>query len=183
MICIFHLRRIRFPFYYTGGYVKVFDVDLINNFTYMALKNQIQEELGTAMKAGDETKVSTLRMLKAAILKFEVSGKEKTDATDEVILDIITKEIKQRRDSIEQFKAGNRFEMAEKEEKELEILMAYMPPQMSDDELKKIVIETIEETGASTDQGIGRVIGAVMAKVKGQADGGRVKTMVNALLV
>ncbi len=135
------------------------------------------------MKAGDETKVSTLRMLKSAILKYEVSGKEKTDATDELILDLITKEIKQRRDSIEQFKSGNRPEMAEKEEKELEILIAYMPPQMSDEELKKVVIETIEETGAQTEQGTGRVIGAVMAKVKGQADGGRVREVVNAMLV
>lgn len=135
------------------------------------------------MKAGDETKTSTLRMLKAAILKFEVSGKEKKDASDEDILGIIAKEIKQRRDSIEQFKAGNRFEMAEKEEKELDILLAYMPPQLSEDELKKVVQEVIEETGAKSKQDMGRVMGAVMAKVKGQADGGLVKEVVNALLV
>ncbi len=156
-------------------------LSIMNN--NMALKNQIQAELATAMKAGDDTKVSTLRMLKAAILKYEVSGKEKTDATDEIILDLITKEIKQRRDSIEQFNSGNRPEMAAQEEKELEILMAYMPPQMSDDELKKTVMEVIEESGAKTKQDIGRVMGAVMAKVKGQADGGRVKEMVNAMLV
>lgn len=179
----FTRRLFRFPFYYTGGYVKVFVVDLINNFTYMALKQQIQSDLAEAMKAGDDIKVSTLRMLKAAILKFEVSGKEKTDATDEIILDLITKEIKQRRDSIEQFKSGNRPEMAAQEEKELDILIAYMPPQMSDEELKKMVMEVIEESGAKSKQEMGRVMGAVMAKVKGQADGRRVKEVVNALLV
>ncbi len=148
----------------------------------MALKQQIQTELAEAMKAGDENKVSTLRMLKAAILKFEVSGSEKKDATDEDVMDIIGKEIKQRRDSAEQYREGNRFEMAEKEEKELEILMEHMPPQLSVDELKKVVRETIDETGAHSMQDMGRVMGAVMGKVKGQADGNMVKEVVSAML-
>lgn len=148
----------------------------------MALKQQIQTELAQAMKDGDETKVSTLRMLKAAILKFEVSGSEKKDATDEDVLQILGKEIKQRRDSAEQFREGNRFEMADKEEKELEVLMEYMPPQLSEDELKKIVQETIDETGAQGMQDMGRVMGAVMGKVKGQADGNMVKEVVSAML-
>ncbi len=148
----------------------------------MALKQQIQTELAEAMKAGDENKVSTLRMLKAAILKFEVSGSEKKDATDEDVMDIISKEIKQRHDSAEQYREGNRFEMAEKEEKELEILMEYMPPQLSADELKKVVQETIDETGAHSMQDMGRVMGAVMTKVKGQADGNMVKEVVSAML-
>ena len=148
----------------------------------MAMKQQIQMDLAQAMKKKDDTKVSVLRMLKASILKFEVSGKEKTEATDEDILGLVNKEIKQRKDSAEQFKEGNRFEMAEKEEKEMEILIAYMPPQMSEEEIKKIAQEVIDETGAKSKQDIGRVMGALMPKVKGQADGAVVNKVVAELL-
>lgn len=149
----------------------------------MALKNQIQQDLTEAMKAHDENKTSVLRMLKAAILKFEVSGSEKKDATDEDVVSIINKEIKQRRDSAEQFKKGNRFEMAEKEEKEIEVLLDYMPPQMSEEEVRKIAKEVIEETGAKSKQDIGRVMGVMMGKVKGQADGSLVNEVVASLLI
>lgn len=148
----------------------------------MALKQQIQTEMISAMKAKDDLKVSVLRMLKAAILKFEVSGSEKKDATDADVLQLIGKEIKQRRDSAEQFKAGNRFESAEKEEKEIEYLLSYLPPQMGEEELKKVVAEVITEVGAKSKQDMGRVMGAVMEKVKGQADGGMVKDIVASLL-
>lgn len=146
------------------------------------MKQQIQDDLTQSMKDKNELKVSVLRMLKAAILKFEVSGKDKKDATDEDILGLINKEIKQRRDSAEQFKEGNRFEMAEKEEKEMEVLIAYMPPQMSEDEVRKIAKEVIAETGAKSKQDIGRVMGAIMPKVKGQADGSIVNKVVAELL-
>jgi len=148
----------------------------------MALKQQIQTEMMEAMKVKDELRVGVLRMLKAAILKFEVAGSEKKDATDEEVLQIINKEIKQRRDSAAQFKEGNRFESAEKEEKEIEVLLAYMPPQMSEDELKKVITEVIAEVGAKSKQDMGRVMGTVMDKVKGQADGGMVKDIVASLL-
>lgn len=148
----------------------------------MALKQQIQTEMISAMKAKDELKVGVLRMLKAAILKFEVSGSEKKDASDADVLQIIGKEIKQRRDSAEQFKEGNRFESAEKEEKEIEYLLAYMPPQMSEDEVRQVISEVISEVGAKSKQDMGRVMGAVMDKVKGQADGGMVKDIVASLL-
>jgi len=148
----------------------------------MALKQQIQTELAEAMKSKDENKVGTLRMLKAAILKFEVSGNEKKDATDEEVLTIIGKEIKQRKDSAEQFKQGNRFEQAEKEEQEIEVLMAYMPPQMSEEEVMKIAKETVAELGATSKADIGKVMGAMMPKVKGQADGSVVNKVVASLL-
>jgi hypothetical protein len=147
----------------------------------MALKNQIQADMLAAMKAKDDLKVSTLRMLKAAILKQEVSG-ERKEATDEVILGIIGKEIKSRRDSAEQFRAGNRPEMAEKEEKEIEVLLGYMPPQMSEEELKKVAKEVIASMGASSKADLGKVMGAMMPKVKGMADGDLVSKVVKELL-
>jgi len=147
----------------------------------MALKNQIHADLMGAMKAHDEIKVSALRMLKAAILKHEVSG-ERKEATDEVILNIVGKEIKSRRDSAEQFRAGNRMEMAEKEEKEIEVLLGYMPPQMSEEELKKVAQEVIASMGASSKADLGKVMGAMMGKVKGMADGDMVSKVVRELL-
>jgi uncharacterized protein YqeY len=148
----------------------------------MALKNQIQTELTEAMKAGESLKVSVLRMLKAAILKFEVAG-ERKEATDEDILEIVNKEIKQRRDSAEQFRAGNRFEQAEKEEKEIEVLMTYMPPQLTEEEIITIAKEVIEEVGAKSKADTGRVMGIMMGRVKGQADGKVVGDIVGSLLV
>lgn len=147
----------------------------------MALKNQIQADMLAAMKAKDDLKVSTLRMLKAAILKQEVSG-ERKEATDDVILGIIGKEIKSRRDSAEQFRTGNRPEMAEKEEKEIDVLLGYMPPQMSEEELKKVAKEVIASMGASSKADLGKVMGAMMPKVKGMADGDLVSKVVKELL-
>lgn len=147
----------------------------------MALKQQIQADLMAAMKAKEEVRISALRMLKAAILKFEVSG-ERKEASDNDILTLITKEIKQRRDSAEQFKQGNRPEMAEKEEKEVDVLKTYMPPQLSDDELEKLVKEAIAESGATTKKDMGKVMAVLMPKVKGMADGATVNKMVMALL-
>lgn len=135
-----------------------------------------------AMKAKDETRLSVLRMLKASIMKFEVEGGERKDATDEDVMKLIQKEIKSRRDSAEQFRKGDRPEMADAEEKEIAVLMEYMPPQLTEEEVTKIVKEVIEETGAKSKQDLGRVMGALMPKVQGQADGALVSKIVNSLL-
>lgn len=147
----------------------------------MALKNQIQTDLVAAMKGKNEVATSALRMLKAAILKSEVSGDRK-EATDQDILTIITKEIKQRRDAAEQFKTGGRMEMAEKEEKEIEVLKAYMPPQMGEDEILELAKEAIAQTGATSKKDMGKVMGALMPKVKGMADGAVINKIVSQLL-
>jgi len=133
------------------------------------------------MKAKDELKTGALRMLKAAILKTEVSGDRK-EATDSDILGIINKEIKSRRDSVEQFRAGNRMEMAEKEEKEIDVLLAYMPPQLSEEEVLKMAEEAIAQTGATKKNEMGKVMGALMPKLKGMADGTVVNKIVSSLL-
>jgi len=147
----------------------------------MALKNQLQADLMAAMKAHDEVKTSVLRMVKAAIMKFEVSGDRK-EATDADILSIVNKEIKSRKDSVEQFTGGNRMDLADKEAAEIKVLEAYMPPQMSEDEVKQVVLEVMNETGATSKADIGKVMGPVMAKVKGLADGGMVNKIVGSLL-
>ena len=147
----------------------------------MALKHQIQQDMLNAMKAHDEVKVSTLRLLKAAVLKFEVSG-ERKEATDADVLNMIGKEIKSRRDSAEQFRNGNRPEMADKEEKEIEVLLGYMPPQMGEEELKQVAKEVIAKMGANSKADLGKVMGAMMGKVKGMADGDMVSKVVRELL-
>ncbi|MFA5842391.1 MAG: GatB/YqeY domain-containing protein [Candidatus Gracilibacteria bacterium] len=149
----------------------------------MSLQEQLQQDLVTAMKAQDKVKTSVLRMLKAAIMKFEVSGKEKLVATEEDVVRLLKKEISQRQDSIEQFKAGNRMDLAANEEAELAILKSYMPEMMSEEALEKIVKETVAEMGVTDPKMMGKVMGAVMAKVKGQADGVMVKTMVQRVLI
>lgn len=134
------------------------------------------------MKEKDEIRTSALRMLKAAMLKFEVSGKEKKEATDEDILQILGKEVKQRKESIEQFKAGGREDLIEREQKEMEILQAYLPAQMTEEEIKSLVEQTMDKTGAVTKADIGKLMGHLMPQVKGKADGALVSRIVNGLL-
>ena len=147
----------------------------------MTLKEQLQQDMLTAMKAHDEVKVSALRMLKAAIMKFEMAGDRK-EATDSDVMGLIGKEVKQRKDSIEGFKAGGRMEMAQKEEQEMAILQAYLPAQMSEEELKGVIKEVIGQVGATSKADMGKVMGALMPKVKGKADGGMVNKLVAAML-
>lgn len=143
------------------------------------LKQQIQDDLKNSMLAKDETKTSTLRMLKSAITYFEIQkGGAGYGATDEEILDAIAKEAKKRKESIELYEQGNRPELAEKEKQELLILQSYLPEQMSEDEVRKIVRETIVEVNASTVADMGNVMGVLMSKVKGKADGGMVSKIV-----
>ncbi|MBI5152238.1 GatB/YqeY domain-containing protein [Candidatus Peregrinibacteria bacterium] len=148
----------------------------------MTLKEKIQQDLITAMKAGDKNRVDALRMLKTAIMRFEVAGAAKKDATDEDIIAIVQKEIRQRQDSIEQFRTGNRPELAEKEASEIESLKIYLPPQLSEDEIRAAVQAAIAETGATTKQEMGKVMAALMPKVKGKADGKLVSKIVGEIL-
>lgn len=147
----------------------------------MALKQQLQDDMIAAMKAHEDIKVSALRLLKAAILKFEMAG-ERKEAADEDVLGIIGKEVKQRRDSIEEFNKGNRPDLAKKEQKELEVLQAYLPAQMGEEELKKLIMETIAAVGAHSKAEAGKVMGALMPKIKGKADGGMANRMVSIML-
>ena len=146
-------------------------------------KKELQESLKQAMLARDEVKKSTLRMLISAIGYYEIQkGGAGYTATEEDVLSVIQKEAKQRKDSIAQYNDGGRPELAAKEEKELHLLQAYLPAQMSEGDIRVLVKEAITQTGAATAADMGKVMGALMPKVKGKADGGLVNKIVREQL-
>lgn len=147
------------------------------------LKAKLQEDLKQAMLAKDATSVSVLRMLLSATNYYEIQkGGAGYEANDEDILTVIQKEAKQHRDSIEQFKSGNRNDLVEKETAELAVLEKYLPEQMGEEEIVKLVDEAIAQTGATTQQDMGKVMGVLMAKTKGKADGSLVSKIVREKL-
>ena len=142
-------------------------------------KQELQKELKQAMFDKDELKKSVLRMLISAISYYEIDkGGAGYSATDEDVMVVIEKQVKQRKDSIEQYTAGNRPDLAEKESQELVLLNKYMPEQMGEDEIRTLVKEAISQTGAATPQDMGKVMGALMPKTKGKADGSIVSRIV-----
>jgi uncharacterized protein YqeY len=147
------------------------------------LKKKLQEELKQSMLARNVLKTSVLRMLLSALNYYEIQkGGAGYEATDEDVLSVIQKEAKQRRDSIEEFKKANRMELVDKETKELEMLQAYLPRQMSEEEIKSLVEDSINQTGAKTISDIGKVMAVLMPRVKGKADGGLVSRVVRESL-
>jgi uncharacterized protein YqeY len=147
------------------------------------LKQQIRDQLKEAMIARDELRLSVIRMLLSAITYYEINkGGAGYEATDEDVLTVIGTQVKQRKDSIEQFEKGGRPELAEKEKKELTLLQVYLPQQMSEEEVRSIVKEAIAQTGASSPADMGKVMGALMPKVKGKADGSLVSKIVKESL-
>lgn len=147
------------------------------------LKRKFQEELKQSMLAKDAGKTSVLRMLLSAINYFEIKkGGAGYEATDEDVLSVIQKEVKQRKDSIEQFKAGKRQDLADKETKELELLQKYLPEQLSEQALISLITQAIKEVGATSMSDIGKVMGVLMPKIKGKADGGTVSKLVKEKL-
>ncbi len=142
--------------------------------------DKITQDLKEAMLARDEIRVSALRMLISAI-RYTGNGRDQEFSDDEVVT-VIQKEAKKRKEAAAGFRQGGREESAVKEEAELKILEGYLPEQMSDEALTKIVEDTIKEVGASSITDMGKVIGSVMAKVKGQADGGKISILVKEKL-
>jgi len=147
------------------------------------LKQKLREELKQSMLARNELKTSVLRMLLSSLNYYEIQkGGAGYEAVDEDVLAVIQKEAKQRRDSIEEFTKAGRMELVEKEKKELEMLQTYLPEQMTEEKIREIVKQTINETSVKTIAEIGKVMGALMPKVKGKADGGLVNKIVRELL-
>lgn len=142
------------------------------------LKDKIKEDLKTSMLARDELKTSTLRMLLSSLKNYEIDKGLNYEATDEDTLNIISKEIKKRRESVEAYNNAGREESAKKEQIELNILSAYQPEQMGEDEIKQIVQKAIEQTGASSMQDMGKLMGVIMPQIKGKADGNLVNKVV-----
>lgn len=146
-------------------------------------KAKLQEQLKASMIARDELRTSVLRLLLSAINYYEIQkGGAGYVATEEDVMSVIAKEVKQRRDSIEEYNKAGRSELADKEQKELEILQKFLPEQMPEDEVKKIVDETFAEVNPSGMQDMGKVMGALTPKLKGKADMGMVSNLVRQKL-
>ena len=146
-------------------------------------KKDLQEELKQSMLARDELKTSVLRMLLSSISYLETQkGGAGYEAKEEDVMASIQKEAKQRRDSIGEFEKAGRQELADKEKKELELLQKYLPEQLSEEEIKKFVEEAISATGASSMSDMGKLMGSLMPKIKGKADGNLVSKIVRKLL-
>jgi uncharacterized protein len=146
-------------------------------------KADLQQQLKESMLAKDELKTSVLRMLLSAINYYEIQkGGAGYTATEEDVLNVIGAQAKQRRDSIEEYTKAQRMDLANKEKQELEILQVFLPAQMSQEEVKKLVEEAIAQTGALTMADMGKVMGALMSKVKGKADGTLVSNLVKQAL-
>ena len=146
----------------------------------MNLKGQITDDVKTAMKAGDKDRLKVLRLITAALKQVEVDERRELDDAD--VLGILTKMVKQRRDSITQYTDGNRKDLADIEAAEIEIIGTYLPEQLSDDELDELVDEAIATTGAEGIRDMGKVMGSIKSKAQGKADMGIVGAKVKARL-
>lgn len=146
-------------------------------------KSKLQEELKQSMMARDELRTSVLRLLLSAINYYEIQkGGAGYSASEEDVLAVIQKEAKQRRDSIEEYKKAQRQELADKEQKELDILQTFLPEQMGESEIQTVVEQTITETGATSMNDMGKLMGALNNKLKGKADMGMVSNLVREKL-
>lgn len=146
----------------------------------MSLKEQISEDMKTAMRAKDSGRLATIRLINAAIKQKEVD--ERIELTDDQVLSVIEKMIKQRKDSISQFEAGGRQDLADIEKAELVVLNAYMPAQMSEVEVQAEVTAAVAAVGAAGPQDMGKVMGVLKPKLAGRADMTAVSAMVKAAL-
>ena len=149
-----------------------------------ALKDRLQSDLTTAMKARDELRSATLRMVLTAVKTEEVAGKSARELDDAEVVTVLTREGKKRREAAEAFDQAGRAEQAAKERAEFEVLSEYLPEQLGDDEIVALVSEAIEATGARAEgmRAMGKVMGALQPKVKGRADGGVVAAEVRRQL-
>ena len=146
----------------------------------MSLKDTIQADIIAAMKARESEKLSTLRLLSAAIKQREVDSQSTLD--DAAVIAVIEKACKQRRESIAQYQQANRMDLVETEQKELDIISAYLPAQMSDDDIAAAVAAAIVQTGAASMQEMGKVMGVLKGQLAGKADMSKVSALIKAQL-
>lgn len=148
------------------------------------MREKINDDLKTAMKAGEKERVATLRLVNAAIKTADIearpSGKDKISDAD--ILTVLAKMVKQRRDSIEQFTSGGRPDLADKEQAEIAVIEAYLPQQMDEAATKGAIAAAIKETGAAGPKDMGKVMGVLKAKYAGQMDFGKASALTKDLL-
>ena len=146
------------------------------------LKSKLQSDLNEAIKSRNTVVAETIRMVLSAITNEEVAGKEKKELSDAEVITVLTREAKKRREAAEAFEQGGRADRAAAERAEGEVIASYLPEQLSEDEIKKLISETIAAVGASGPADMGKVMGALKAKVAGKADGALVSSLVKAAL-
>ncbi len=144
------------------------------------LENQLLEDMKAAMKSGDKVRRETLRVLRAQIKNAAISSGK--DLSQEAIIAVIDKEVKKRKESIDLYLKGGRQDLADQEEREAEILADYLPEQLSEDDLRSIVRQTVAEVEARSMKEMGRVMGTLMPKIQGRADGKRAQQIVREIL-
>ncbi|MDX1901799.1 MAG: GatB/YqeY domain-containing protein [Gammaproteobacteria bacterium] len=148
--------------------------------TSQSLKEKIQEDMKNAMRAGEKEKLGTIRLILAAIKQREVD--ERITLSDEQVLAVLDKMTKQRRESIAQYEAANRADLVDKENAEIDIIKAYLPPQLSAAEINQMIDTVIQETGASSARDMGKVMGVLKPRIQGRADIGAVSNQVKERL-
>jgi uncharacterized protein YqeY len=146
----------------------------------MGLEERLVDEMKQAMKTNDKLRLSTIRMIRTAVKNKEIEQRKKLD--DDVILKVIQGMMRKGEESIEQFKLGGRMDLVEKETKEIEILKSYLPKPLSQEEILKIIDQTIEETQASSLKDLGKVMKSVMPKLGGRAEGALINQLVKERL-
>ncbi|MGE5363510.1 MAG: GatB/YqeY domain-containing protein [Bacteroidota bacterium] len=147
----------------------------------MALKERINEDLKAAMKSGDKIRLETIRSIRALILEFEKSGAgREINSEDEIKM--LSSAVKKRKDAIEQYTAANRTDLASKEESEMNIIMEYMPKQLSEDEIRQEVARLAEQVGAKSKADFAKLMPLAVKELKGRADGKMIKQIVESLL-
>ena len=146
----------------------------------MSLKEKLMEDLKSSMKSKDKVRKNVITMVRSAIKQKEVD--ERIELEDVDVIEIISKQVKQKKDAIEDFEKGNRQDLVDLTKQEINILMEYLPKQLTEDELEQIVKQSIENMGAITIKDIGKVMSDVLPKVKGKADGSMVNKIVRHYL-
>jgi len=146
----------------------------------MTLKGQIHDDMKTAMKAGDKDRLKVVRLMLAAVKQIEIDERKELD--DAAVLGVLNKMVKQRRDSIGQFRDGDRDDLADIELGEIAVIENYLPEQMSDHELDAMIAKAVSDTGAESIRDMGKVMGAVKAKAEGRADMAAVGAKVKSIL-
>lgn len=144
------------------------------------LKAQITQQMKDAMRAKDKARLGTLRLILSALKQIEVD--ERIELDDNRVLQVLDKMVKQRRDSIAQYQAAERPELADKEQQELEVIKTFLPQPLSEDEIHAIIDDAIRQSGASSMADMGKVMGIVKPKLQGRADMGKVSGLVKAKL-
>lgn len=145
----------------------------------MSLKDRLNSDFKDALKNRESIRKNVINMVRAAIKQYEVDNRKELD--DNGVLDVIAKQIKMRKDTLSDFEKGNRADLVEQYQSEIDVLMGYMPEQLTEDEIRKIVMDVAQRIGVQDKKDFGKLMGAVMPEVKGRADGNIVRNIVDSI--